>query len=597
MARVRKNFDEGIQLDLSTTPGTREGEIWLDANDNKAKIFLDGVVQEFTTSNANTAASVSYENNISGLNATNAQDAIDELLINLQYAIANIPVVYSLAIVDQPTDAGVDAIIAPPITVQLKDQHGEDIVGTNNILATLSGPGTLSGTTTVDAVLGVATFSDLQVSAEGTYTITFSSTGLTSTDPSDTFIVANAPAEITSLFITQQPTNTLEDTVITPPIIVQLKDQYGVNISGTNLITATLYKDGVPATVETLSGTLSVNADIVTGIAEFLDLQVDIPGDYTIVFSSTGLSNGVSNNFTVNENLIPTSIQINEVYDEIVDTTLGFVLLHEYSVRVLDQNLNPLTPTSPVTYSVSLYENGSPAIVATLSGTTVKTGVNNGNLNYGKVNFTDLTVDKLGTYTLNITNDIGLPAVTSELFDIVPSVSRPLFWTGSSAGGFTLSNNNRTIEFAFNGGLLYPHDNENYSSIKGGNGYVEFTYMANNAFALCAGLQNQYNYSVGASISSARQATEYGVYITQPSGTINSIRNDVQISTGSTIALNDIIKIEVVGTSVYIKKNESIIYTWTSQTISYPLGGVFSTTLTSDSQTSTVSDISIVNNI
>lgn len=79
MTKKIKKFDKGIQLDPSYLEGTEEGELYLDANDNKVKIFLGDTIQELNTTTLTTAASIIYDNASSMLNATNLQDAIDEI--------------------------------------------------------------------------------------------------------------------------------------------------------------------------------------------------------------------------------------------------------------------------------------------------------------------------------------------------------------------------------------------------------------------------------------------------------------------------------------------------------------------------------------
>jgi hypothetical protein len=71
-----------------------------------------------------------------------------------------------------------------PITVEVVDGAGNRLTTSSAritiSLAPGSGTGALSGTTTVDAVNGVAAFSDLKISASGSYAFVASSPGLTS---------------------------------------------------------------------------------------------------------------------------------------------------------------------------------------------------------------------------------------------------------------------------------------------------------------------------------------------------------------------------------------------------------------------------------
>ncbi|HET7034120.1 MAG TPA: MBG domain-containing protein [Thermomicrobiaceae bacterium] len=83
----------------------------------------------------------------------------------------------------QPSNANAGATIAPAVTVSIQDQFGNLTASTASVtLAIDTNPsgGTLSGTKTVSAVAGVATFSDLSIDKAGTgYTLAASSSGLT----------------------------------------------------------------------------------------------------------------------------------------------------------------------------------------------------------------------------------------------------------------------------------------------------------------------------------------------------------------------------------------------------------------------------------
>jgi len=89
-----------------------------------------------------------------------------------------------LAFLQQPTDTTAGAAISPAVKVEIQDASGTR-VNDNTTQVTISigtnpGGGTLSGTLTVAAVAGVATFSDLSIDRVGNgYTLTVSSAGLT----------------------------------------------------------------------------------------------------------------------------------------------------------------------------------------------------------------------------------------------------------------------------------------------------------------------------------------------------------------------------------------------------------------------------------
>ena len=87
-----------------------------------------------------------------------------------------------LAFVQQPTTAIAGLPISPPIEVAVEDSEG-DVVTSDNSTVTIAafgaGGATLSGTRSVAAVDGVATFNNLSLTAAGTYTLAVGDGGLT----------------------------------------------------------------------------------------------------------------------------------------------------------------------------------------------------------------------------------------------------------------------------------------------------------------------------------------------------------------------------------------------------------------------------------
>ncbi len=105
-----------------------------------------------------------------------------------------------LAFAAQPSNATVDQLISPAVTLQLEDANGI-VVNTSSasVSLTISPGGVLSGTTQVSASHGIATFSNLAVGPVGTYTLSASSSGLTgATSASFTISAANTNTTLLS---------------------------------------------------------------------------------------------------------------------------------------------------------------------------------------------------------------------------------------------------------------------------------------------------------------------------------------------------------------------------------------------------------------
>src|SRR5206468_2277797 len=126
----------------------------------------------------------------------------------------------------QPTNTTAGAAISPAVTVQILDQFNNLTTSTAAVTLSATGPRAFSAasTTTVSAVSGVATFSNLHLNTAGSYTIAASSTGLTGAT-STSFTVPSLPAAL-PIFL-QQPTNTTAGAAISPAVSVQVVDAFG----------------------------------------------------------------------------------------------------------------------------------------------------------------------------------------------------------------------------------------------------------------------------------------------------------------------------------------------------------------------------------
>jgi hypothetical protein len=178
-----------------------------------------------------------------------------------------------LAFSVQPRRTPKNTVMTPAVQVTAQDAFGNTAISFAGSVTIAIGTnptiGTLSGTLTVTAAGGVATFSNLSIDKAGTgYTLTATTSGLTS-GTSAGFDITN-PAVLAFVV---QPTPTTSNTVITPAVEVAVEDGFG-NIargySGSVLIAIT---SGTGAAGASLKGTTTVS--IVNGIARFPDLSIN----------------------------------------------------------------------------------------------------------------------------------------------------------------------------------------------------------------------------------------------------------------------------------------------------------------------------------
>ena len=101
----------------------------------------------------------------------------------------------------QPTAVVAGSVISPAVVVTVQDAVGNTVTSSSATVAvafgTNPGAGTLSGTVSLAATNGVATFSDLSINKTGTgYTLVASSTGLTSATSSAFNVTVGAAAKV-----------------------------------------------------------------------------------------------------------------------------------------------------------------------------------------------------------------------------------------------------------------------------------------------------------------------------------------------------------------------------------------------------------------
>jgi hypothetical protein len=198
----------------------------------------------------------------------------------------------------QPGDLVAGETFTPAIRVELQDEDGRlaelSTAAISLAIADNPGGGSLSGTSTRNAVAGVALFDDLSIeqAADG-YTLAASSDDL---DEDLSIAFSITPAAAARLAFTVQPTDTLPQQAITPAVEIRIEDDFG------NLVTdaddAVSISLGANPGGSVLSGTLIRPAD--SGLATFDDLSLDQIGrGYTLAASASGLSSAESAAFDI----------------------------------------------------------------------------------------------------------------------------------------------------------------------------------------------------------------------------------------------------------------------------------------------------------
>ena len=323
------------------------------------------------------------------------------------------------------------AFTTQPI-ITIKDALGNIVTtSTASVTMTVSGNGTTVGTTTVNAVAGVATFSDVGISgtAGTAYTLTFTSGSL-----------ATAAQTITPTFgiatratLTTAAAGSASGSVFTTQPIITIKDTFG-NIVTTSTASVTMTVSGNGTTVGTTINT--VNA--VNGVATFSGVGISGTAGtaYTLTFTSGSLT-------TATQSITPTFGLATQVAlsTSAAGSASGSAFTTQPVVTIKDSFGNTITnSTALVTMTVSG------------NGTTVGTTINTVNAVNGVATFSGVGISgTAGTaYTLTFTS-AGLTSATQSITPL-GAANTPTFGTPTSTSdGFTVQISNYDNNFIYGG--------------------------------------------------------------------------------------------------------------------------------------------------
>jgi hypothetical protein len=242
----------------------------------------------------------------------------------------------------------------PVITI--KDAAGNIVTNsTASVTMTVSSGATTVGTTTINAVAGIATFTNVGISGiAGTpYTLTFTSTGLTSATQSitPTFGIA------TQATLTTPALGSASGSAFTTQPVITIKDAAG-NIVTNSTASVTMTVSSGATTV----GTTTINA--VAGIATFTNVGISgIAGTpYTLTFTSGSL--------TATQSIIPTFGIATQatITTQAAGAPSGSAFTTQPVITIKDAFGNTVTDS---TASVTMAVSGANGLATTVGTTTI----------------------------------------------------------------------------------------------------------------------------------------------------------------------------------------------------------------------------------
>ncbi len=340
-----------------------------------------------------------------------------------------------LALSTNASGAASGAAFTTQPVVQIRDaSHNVVTSSTANVTMTVDNGGTIVGTSTVAAVSGVATFTNVGIAgtAGSTYTLTFASTGLTSTTQSIAPTAGAPSASTSALSVGSTGLSTGGTTTIT----VTVKDAFG------NVVTTATPSSIALATDLGSIGTVSCTNGVCTA-----------------TFTAPG-SNGTAN---ISAKIGGTSIQNSPVAVTIANVAgapTGLAATSNQSAQV------PLTWTAPASnggsaitnYLLEYSANGGTswstfAHTASTATSITVTGLTNGTLYTFRVS----AINGVGTGTASATataTPVGAPDAPTNLVATPGTAQAALSWSApANNGGASITD--YVIEYSSNGGTSW----------------------------------------------------------------------------------------------------------------------------------------------
>ena len=289
------------------------------------------------------------------------------------------------AIVTQPSGAVNATALTGQAVIRVTDSAGNTVTsyGGNVVASIASGTGVLSGTTTVAASSGIATFANLIITGTaGDFTLTFTPTSLTSITSSAFALTASAPTQLSN---STPAAGASSGIAFSTQPVVTVQDASGNTVTTSSLT--------ITATITSGSGGSFISgntASASSGIATFSGLGISGTAGttYTITYSSGSLT--VATGTITLSSGIPSKLSNNI---PAAGASSGIAFSTQPVVTIQDANSNTVTTSSlTITAAITAGVGGS------LIGTTTATASS------GVATFTNLGISGIAGNTYAITN-------------------------------------------------------------------------------------------------------------------------------------------------------------------------------------------------
>jgi adhesin/invasin len=307
-----------------------------------------------------------------------------------------------LGFVQQPTSTVAGQIIAPPVTVQVKDGSGNPVaqagVQVSLIFDTAAVVRTSPATAATDTT-GLATFAALTIAQAGTYIAQAQAAGLASGQSGTFTISAGIPTAIQATGGTPQSAPVA--TPFAEMLEATLTDAGGNPMAGVPVV----FQAPLAGAGGSFGGATSVTVPTdQQGRASAPFTANGIPGAY-MVTATTAVVTGQAQFLLANLSTAPPSLAFAQ---QPANSAAGQTITPPVTVRIVNSSGTPL-PVPGVLVALSLASGNG-----TLSGTVVQTTDNSGTATFG-----DLSIDLAGTKQLRAIAEQYSPVVSNS-FQVTP---------------------------------------------------------------------------------------------------------------------------------------------------------------------------------
>jgi hypothetical protein len=280
---------------------------------------------------------------------------------------------------EPPATGSAGIPLSPPPVVTAEDQFNNTFTGdsSSSVTLTLNGGTFVGGSTTTTMRLssGVATFSNLEISSAGTYSLTATDAALAGATSAAFTVAASS-----MLAFSQQPTQTVAGVAMSPAVAVAVENASGsVITTDSSTITLTLTHGAFA------NGSTTLSAKAVNGVATFGSLTIDTAGSYNLIASDGALPSKQSNPF----NIVAQASQL--VFAQQPNNTYAGEAVNPSLAVALDDRFGNIDTANTTAVTVTL--NGGTFFGGGPTATAVPVN--------GVASFNNLVVPTAGTYTVS----------------------------------------------------------------------------------------------------------------------------------------------------------------------------------------------------